>query len=63
MTTEEQALRNPRQTFDERTVMKLPLEERGRERGAIGKALIVYLLSGSVGLALVVLLAFGAIGC
>jgi hypothetical protein len=37
--------------------------QRPRQRGAIGKALIVYLLSGSIGLALLAFLAFGAAGC
>lgn len=43
--------------------MNYPWNQRPHQRGAIGKALIVYLLSGSVGLALLAFLAFGAMGC
>ncbi len=34
-----------------------------RRRGAVGKALLVWLFSGSLGLAVLALLFFGVIGC
>ncbi|MGH7214449.1 MAG: hypothetical protein ACREIT_06775 [Tepidisphaeraceae bacterium] len=34
-----------------------------RQRGAVGKALIVYLLTGSIGAALVAWLVFAGAGC
>ena len=34
-----------------------------RRKGAVGKALLVWIFSGSLGLAVIALLFFGAIGC
>lgn len=47
--------------------MKIRTESHRHEslprRGAIGKALLVWIFSGSLGLAIIALIAFGAIGC
>lgn len=42
---------------------RLPENDPQRRKGAIGKALLVWLFSGSLGLAVIALIIFAAIGC
>ena len=53
----------PIKTQSTRTTDNRPAMLNGRRPGAVGKALIVWLASGSAGLALVAYLLFAGMGC
>jgi hypothetical protein len=50
-------------TFQYTPPSRQPARAQPARRGAIGKALIVWLASGSIGLAVVAYLVFAAAGC